>query len=251
VGAKDLMLRPITAAEGNTLIKRVHYSGKVARKSQLHIGAFWHGRLEGALQFGPSLDKSKLRGLVTGTPWNGFLELNRMAFTEALPPNSESRAIAIAMRLLRKHAPHVQWVVSFADGTQCGDGTIYRASGFVLTGINASRNLVRLPDGTVIHKMTLESGPTRPRPELNGRSYYGVTGGKYDLRTYAEAAGGTITAGYQFRYLYFIDPTARNRLTVPTIPFHAIPLEARMYRGKRASEAGDDPHPAGTAAGQH
>ena len=58
-----------------------------------------------------------------------------MAFSEKLPRNSESRAISIAMKLIKKHYPHIDWVVLFADGTQCGDGTIYRASGFVLTDI--------------------------------------------------------------------------------------------------------------------
>jgi len=32
------------------------------------------------------------------------------------------------------HLPQIKWVISYADGTQAGSGTIYRASGFVLTG---------------------------------------------------------------------------------------------------------------------
>jgi hypothetical protein len=28
------------------------------------------------------------------------------------------------MRLIRKTYPHIEWVISFADGSQCGDGTI-------------------------------------------------------------------------------------------------------------------------------
>jgi hypothetical protein len=70
--------------------------------------------------------------LVHGTKWNEFIELNRMAFSEFLPKNSESRAIAIAIKLIKKKAPHIKWIISFADGTQCGDGTIYRAAGFDL-----------------------------------------------------------------------------------------------------------------------
>lgn len=236
--AKDIILRPIPAKDANALVKRVHYSGKVVQNSQIHIGVFYRGRLEGAMQFGPSLDKRKVQGLVAGTRWNEFIELNRMAFTDALPRNSESRAIGVAMRMLKKHAPHLKWVISFADGTQCGDGTIYRASGFVLTGIVESKNLVRRADGVVIHKMTLESNPTAPRPELGGRSYYEITGGKYNLAAYAKATGGETVPGYQLRYLYFLDPTARERLTVPVLPFSTIDeMGARMYRGKRMSNA--------------
>lgn len=242
--AKDIILRPISAREANELIKRLHYSGKVVQNSQFHIGAFWHGKLEGAMQFGPSIDKRKIQGLVRGTPWNGFLELNRMAFSGTLPRNSESRAIGIAMRLLRKHKPSVQWVVSFADGCQCGDGTIYRASGFVLTRIKKSMNLVRRRDGVVIHKMTLESNPTAKRVELDGRSYYDITGGRYNLAAYVRETGGHLVPGFQLRYIYFLDPTARERLTVPILPFSEIVRQgAGMYLGeKRAgSDTGDTP----------
>lgn len=231
--AKDMVLRPISAQEANALVRRVHYSGKVVNNSQIHIGAFLHGKLEGAMSFGPSLDKRKIQGLVEGTGWNGFIELNRMAFTDALPRNSESRALAIAMRLLRKHAPHLQWVVTFADGAQCGDGTIYRAAGFVLTQVSKSGNLARLPNGATIHKMTLESGPKRPRPELGGRSYYQITQGRYDFDRYVDIVGGQVIPGYQLRYIYFLDPTARERLTVPVLPYSEIDRRgAGMYRGQ-------------------
>ncbi|MGY4194525.1 MULTISPECIES: hypothetical protein [unclassified Bradyrhizobium] len=43
-------------------------------------------------------------------------------------------------------------MISFADGCQCGDGTIYRAVAFVLTGIKLNKSLLRLPDGSVTHK---------------------------------------------------------------------------------------------------
>jgi hypothetical protein len=48
------------------------------------LGVFLGTRLEGAMQFGPSLDRRKLIGLVEGTAWNGFVELSRLA-CENLP----------------------------------------------------------------------------------------------------------------------------------------------------------------------
>ena len=157
-----------------------------------------------------------------------------MAFSDALPKNSESRAISVAMKLLKKHAPHVKWVISFADGTQCGDGTIYRASGFVLTGLKKSSNLVRLPSGLAIHKMTLESNPTSPRPELNGKSYYDITDGKYDLDRYVRYVKGEVIPGFQLRYIYFIDHKYKERLTCQQLPFSAIAeAGAGMYKGEK------------------
>lgn len=219
--AKDITLRPIDAATANALVKRVHYSGKVVNNSQIHIGVFYQGKLEGAMQFGPSLDKRKLQGLVENTGWNEFIELNRMAFSDRLPRNSESRALGVAMRILRRHAPHLKWVVSFADATQCGDGTIYRAAGFVLTGIKRNKQIVRLDSGQVSSNVTLSKG-------------------KYILSTgAAKRIDGDLLPGHQLRYLYFLDPTARQRLTVPIIPFAEIERRgAGMYRGKpRAGSA--------------
>ncbi len=232
VSAKDIIVKPITAAAANKVVRRIHYSGKVVPNSQLHFGAFLDGKLEGAMSFGPPLDKRKVLPLVEGTAWTGMLELNRMAFSDRLPRNSESRCMAVAFRLIKKHYPHIEWILSFSDGTQCGDGTIYRASGFVLTQINKSVNLVRCSNGMVIHKMTLESNPTSPRPELNGRSYYDLTGGKYNLQKYIDAVGGVTIPGYQLRYIYFLNKDARNRLTVPILPFSKIDeMGAGMYKG--------------------
>lgn len=242
--AKDLIVKPISASDANRIIKSLHYSGKVVRNSQLHLGVFLNGKCGGAMQYGPSLDKRKVQGLVKGTQWNEFIELNRMAFADWLPRNGESRCIGYAMRWFRNTYPQLKWVISFADGTQCGDGTIYRASGFVLTGMVESCNLARRGDGVVIHKMTLESGPTRPRPELSGRSYYQITGGKYDFRAYVAATGGVVIPGFQLRYIYFLDPSYRQRLTVPVLPFSRIAeMGAGMYRGKPRAGSADSGTP--------
>jgi len=205
--AKDIVLRPISAGQASNLVKRVHYSGKVVQNSSLHIGVFYSGRLEGAMQFGSPIDRRKVLPLVRGTLWNQMLELNRMAFSEALPRNSESRAISVAFRLLRKHRPDIKWVLSFADGTQCGDGTIYRASGFVLTGIKRNSTIgISENLGTVV-------------------AAHGTSRAKHGKVT--------LLPGHQFRYIKFIDPSWRPRLTVPVIPFDKIPDDARMYRGEK------------------
>lgn len=258
--AKDIILRPITAQEANALVRRVHYSGKVVNNSQLHIGAFLNGKLEGAMQFGPSLDKRKIQGLVEGTGWNEFIELNRMAFTDALPRNSESRALSIAMKLIRQHAPQIRWVVTFADGAQCGDGTIYRAAGFVLTGIKRNDQIWQAPETdtrfsrvsltdnrshteqakaatlcrvsatkgpAIFDSITLRGARTPPASERMA-----FTGGGSSMRKYIEAGFKPIP-GYQLRYIYFIDPTCCERLTVPILPFGEIERRgAGMYRGQ-------------------
>lgn len=270
-------------------MKRVHYSGKVVNNSQVHIGVFYNGKLEGAMQFGPSLDKRKIQGLVAGTLWNEFIELNRMAFSDALPRNSESRALSIAFKLLRKHAPHIKWVISFADGTQCGDGTIYRAAGFVLTGIKKNDQIWVAPDGEyqsprdellprrperqrlldkagearpvfsrtsltdgrskkqqqkaslVVHSLAARSVPApREMAKVRALSRVTATKGANVLETGAASmkpfieAGFKPLEGFQLRYIYFLDPSYRERLTVPELPYSRIQeLGAGMYKGEK------------------
>jgi len=239
--AKDVIVKVIGSKVANEFVKQYHYSGKVVQNSSLHFGAFLDGKLHGVMSYGSPLDKRKVLPLVNTAArvpclWNEMLELNRMAFDDYLPKNSESRCIAVSFKLIRKNAPHIKWVLSFSDGTQCGDGTIYRASGFALTGIVSNTNTCLLPSGEVIHKMTLESNPTQKRVELNGQTYYGLTGGKYDFKRYVTETKSTILLGFQLRYIYLIDKTCK--ITVPIIPFSKIDeLGAGMYKGEKITLA--------------
>ena len=140
--AKEIEVKVIPSKIAIPFIKQHHYSKKVVNNSCLHFGVFLDNALHGVMQFGPSMDKSKIIGLVEGTGWYNFLELNRMAFDDVLPRNSESRAISLAIKLIKRNAPQIKWIISFADGCSCGDGTIYRASNFVLTGIKKNKNLL-------------------------------------------------------------------------------------------------------------
>lgn len=145
--AKEIVVKVIPSSVANPFMKKHHYSGKVVNNSCLHFGCFLDNALHGVLSYGPSLDKKKIMELVEGTGWNEFLELNRMAFDDYLPRNSESYCIGKTLRMIRKNAPQIKWVISFADGCSCGDGTIYRASNFVLTNIKENFNLCLLPNG--------------------------------------------------------------------------------------------------------
>lgn len=207
---KKIIVKPISASDANRIVRALHYSGKVVPNSQVHLGVFLDGRCGGAMQFGPSLSKEKIQGLVAGTGWNEFIELNRMAFADWLPRNSESRCIGFAMRWLKKQFPFIQWVISFADGTQCGDGTIYRASGFFLTGIKENE--------------WLRIDPATGKPLHQISAYHKCQAREF--RTWEKLPG------YQLRYIFFLDPEARKRLTVPVLPFSEIQKRgAGMYKG--------------------
>lgn len=208
---KDIKLKVIPSKIANYFVKKHHYSGKVVLNSKLHFGAFLDNVLHGVMSFGSPIDKRKVLNLVRtnnidiNSKWNEMLELNRMAFDEKLPFNSESRCIAIALKLIKKNSPQVKWVLSFADGTQCGDGTIYRASGFDLMQINKNKTIYKLTSGEISAKHGTSNKDFNQAKKLKG---------------------------FQLAYIYRLSKDCNYKKK--PIPFSKIKeLGASMYKGKK------------------
>lgn len=216
--AKEIIVKVIPAKIANEFVKKHHYSGKVVPNSTLHFGCFLDGKLHGVMSYGSPFDKSRVLGMVQPCKWNEMLELNRMAFDDYLPKNSESRCLAVSIKLIKQNAPHIKWILSFSDGTQSGDGTIYRASGFYLTSIKPNSSIIELPNGKRVASMTFTKG--KHILAQNGRA--GVPEGSKKV------------AGFQLRYIYLIDKTCK--ISVPILPFSKIDeMGAGMYKGKKVS----------------
>ena len=209
--AKEIVVKVINSKIANAFVKKHHYSGKVVSMSSLHFGCFLDNQLHGVMSYGSPMDKRNVLPLVDSGEtdinkrWNEMLELNRMAFDDYLPKYSESRCIAISIRMIKKNAPQIKWILSYSDATQCGDGTIYRASGFKLTQINKNGTIYQLANGEIVAK--------------RGDS-------KYDFN------GAKALEGFQNRYILLIDKSCK---IVPDIlDFKKIDeLGAGMYKGEK------------------
>jgi len=228
--AKEIIVKVIPAKIANEFVKKHHYSGKSVNSVLINFGCFLDDKLHGVMQFGNPIMKTNVIGLVLNSGWNEMLELNRMAFDDYLPKNSESRCFSIAVKLLKKNAPHIKWVLSFSDGTQCGDGAIYRASGFYLTAIKKNEGIIKMPDGLITHK-------TAFMPGLKGatsvKRKYNWKEGK-SVKNQLDELGAKPLNGFQLRYIYLIDKSCK--ITVPILPFSKIDeMGAGMYKGKKVS----------------
>ena len=127
-----------------------------------------------------------------------------------LPKYSESRCIAISIKLIKKNAPQIKWIISFADGTQCGDGTIYRASGFKLVGI---------VDNTAL----------RMNPKT-GEAMHVIQA--HHLKMSSEFRSWKPFKGKQLKYIYLIDKNMV--ITKEVLPFTEIDKQgAGMYKGEK------------------
>jgi hypothetical protein len=226
--AKEIIVKVIPSKIANEFVKKHHYSGTFAFCSRVHFGAFLDDKLHGVLSYGNPIDKRKIMPLVENTNWNEIIELNRMAFDDYLPKNSESRCLAISFNLIKKNAPQIKWILSFSDGTQCGDGTIYRASGFYLTGIKLNKSLFKMPNGIVFNEVS-----TRQKQGDSLRKKIGFNLGE-TFSQFKQRTNCKNISGFQLRYIYLIDKS--NKITVPILPFSKIDeMGAGMYKGKKVS----------------
>jgi len=227
--AKEIKVAVIPATIANTFIKQMHYSHKIKVGCRLHLGAFLHNKLHGVMSFGPPMDTRKVVNLVQPTGWNDMLELNRMAFDDYLPRNSESRCLAIAIRMIKKNAPHIKWILSYSDATQCGDGTIYRAAGFKLTQVRQSDQIIQLPNGQRITKLSLTVPGSNTR--LQVMRMLGLTDdGSAGMKKFTDA-GCINVPGFQNRYICVIDP--KCKIVCPILPYSSInDAGAGMYKGQ-------------------
>ena len=227
MSAKDIIIKPIDKPTADKIVKKYHYSGKVVQNSNLCFGVYYKGLLLGAMQFGSPTDKRKMLPLVKDTKWNEMIELNRMAFSDALPRFAESRAIAMAFKWMKKNTP-IKWCISFADGTQCGHGTIYQASNFKLCQIKENSRLILLPNGEVIHRKTLDNASGKYANEIKKLK---ITSTLKWLNEYQN--GWKPLKGYMYKYIYFIDRSIEKNFTGQFIPFSKIKeLDIVMYKGE-------------------
>lgn len=193
------------------VVKKYHYSKSVCNNSQLSFIVKYKGFIEGAIQFGPSIDSRRVSSSL-GLDFGETIEINRMALSDNLPKNSESRVIGFCIRFIKKNYPKIKAIISFADACQCGDGTIYRASGFVLNSIKKNDTMRLLPNGKIVANLNFKL--------------------KKDLRFDGYLLSDTVPLdGYQLRYVYKID----KNMKIKEIPFNSIPEDVRMKKGIKLS----------------
>lgn len=221
VGARSgpIAVRLIGKDEADGIIRAGHYSASVVWSSNLHFGVYADDTLIGALQFGPAMNPASGEKVVAGSTPETWLELNRMWLADEKPPNTASRAIAGALKVIRNAKPRVEWIQSFAD-ERCGKlGAVYQACSFLYCGEHTARFYEI--DGIWIHKSMLD------RPAVDSR---GWRSGPKVAWAKQNADRAVAHEFVQYRYLKFLRRRARSRLLLPVLPYPKPELFATLYR---------------------
>jgi len=124
--ARDLEVRPVPFRAARAFAERFHYLGYAPPGARVCLGV-WHGdRLVGVLMFG--------RPAARLEDQERTLELTRMVLLDECPRNSESRALALAARWIRRYMPEIRRLITYADPAKGHHGTVYLAAGWRLVG---------------------------------------------------------------------------------------------------------------------
>ena len=80
------------------------------------------GQLVGAMMWGRNTSPKQDQ--------KNILCLTRMCFVDDAPKNTESRALAMARRYIRKHHPEIKGLVAYSSTGQGHEGVVYQADGW-------------------------------------------------------------------------------------------------------------------------
>jgi hypothetical protein len=131
---------------------------------------------------GANTNISKPYGLMQGE----VIELLRMALNGK--QESTTKAMSISLKLIKKYAPLVKLVVSYADYEQGHIGTIYQATNWYYTGYSTGTDVI--VNGKRQHKKTIAS-------KFNTNSIESLKSKGLDIKTQKSKP--------KWRYIYPID----------------------------------------------
>ena len=202
-----IQLIPISHAEARNLIVPNHYLHSLPGGTKLSLGIFLNARLLGALTFGvgPYLGYK----IVNDASPDDVVTLTRLWLSDELRSNSESKVLGIALRSLKRDTS-LKFVLAYSDPSAGHLGTIYQATNWLYTGLSSATPLYEIGDGILHHSRTLAHS-------LGSHSIRYLTSQGIDVKTVPQSA--------KHRYVYFLDPSWRSRLSVSILPYPKKELE--------------------------
>ena len=117
-----MILKEVHSKELDRWIAAHHYLGNTPAGAVLRL-EFWDGRKRiGAMMWGRNTSPKQDQ--------RNMLCLTRMYFVDDTEKNTESRALAMARKYIRKHLPVIKGIVAYSSTGQGHEGIIYQADGW-------------------------------------------------------------------------------------------------------------------------
>lgn len=148
----------VNSSKANKFISAYHYSHRGFPAAKLNLGIFTLDTKElvGVLQWGRSgAYNIKLdRYVKNPIKVDEYFELNRFAMADSEGKNSESQAISLALKWIKKYRKGIRLLVSYAGRVEGNYGYIYQATNWEYLGYFISKAFYSI-DGLEYHLTTV------------------------------------------------------------------------------------------------
>jgi hypothetical protein len=145
-----------------------------------------------------------------------YLELCRFFVYDWCAKNTASKFLATTHRLIKKHAPHIKWLYTYAAGFQGMVGHIYKAAGYDYIGQQECSACVWVPDIGLVHWVAIWH-----------RYHLPVGSGRISPKCWTALnklwPGCRRWAGYNFRYIYWLCTKAEKSRLMESANFRIEP----------------------------
>lgn len=157
--SSSLRLDWCSYAAAKYAVEKWHYSGSMPTPPVVKIGVWEDSRFIGVVLFSRGANNNL--GKPYGLGYTEVCELTRVALSTHGTP--VSRVVAIALKMLKRAAPGVRMVVSFADPNHEHIGTIYQAGGWIYSGKSNSTPKYITSAGQVLHQRQVSKVGIKPQ----------------------------------------------------------------------------------------
>lgn len=203
----ELIARPITSYHLAREIALEHPHAKaVPRSIKYCIAGYLDGRLAGFAGWGygvmPRVHPRRLFG--EAGRLSDYLELTRFFVYDWCPPNTASRFLSATHRIIKRWAPHVKWLFTYAAAFLGLVGTIYQAANYEYIGRFPCKSFIYIPGIGLIHSVSLWHRYGKQIGGASGASLRRIRQIFPDARRWC---------GYNFAYIYWLcDKREKERL---------------------------------------
>lgn len=218
----ELIVKPIDRKLARQMCEAHPHAQTLPNSSRYYMAAYIDGKPAGLAVWGwgimPRATPKHLFG--DAGKIEDYLELCRFFVYDWCPKNTASQFLSITHRIIRKYAPAIKWLYTYAAGFQGMLGGIYKAANYDYLGRTLCNSFIYIPNGGLVHNIALWHR-------------YGTISGSNDsslTKFKAIVPDAKRWCGYNFRYLYWTCGKAEKAELMKSATFqvHPYPTESDM-----------------------
>lgn len=214
-----LSVANISREDAKRLVMSHHYMKTFPAGAFLYFGIFHEGikQCMGVAVFGKSTStdaKAKLFPAFIHS--ENIIEMQRLWISDMMGKNAESKTLSLLVASIKKNAPDIKVVWTYAGGCKNDCGIVYQSSGFMFLGSEVCNDFYLTKTGeykNIINALKFGKGPKGEKDKkVIAHSLYGE---------------GEFIESFRHYYFYPIDKAVRRLMEKKTKPF---PKYSKNYR---------------------